>query len=68
MGVKSNQLHTVLTVCNMISYNVVCLFTMIVWIRYMILVAWLPFGQEHMGCLFTKIYLFRKWKCAICWL
>ena len=66
MVVRNNKIHIVPTVFNMFSYYLICVFTMIVWIMFVILVAmvtilsgkyWLPSYQHT--------YIYKMERCHL---
>ena len=57
---KNNKIHIPPTVFNISTYNLVCLFTMIVWISFVILVAMVTILAGKYGLLsYQHIYVYK---------
>ena len=64
MGVKNNIIHTLLTVFNMTSYNLACVFTIIVGISFVILVAMVNILAGKYGLAsYQHTYIYKMEKC-----
>ena len=66
MMVKKNTIHILPTVFNMTSYNLFCVFTMIGWISFVILVAIVTILAEKYGLpSFQHTTIYKMEKCNL---
>ena len=64
MGVKNNKIHILSTVFNMSPYNMVCGFTMIAWISFMVLVPMVTILAVKNGFpSYQHTYIYKMQKC-----